>query len=131
MSELDDNRVLRDAVREFSGRFDQIPGQLFEDLIVCQDGYPNYENGALRLLSAEESQYGFPCGWGTLFHDRDGFLRDHAKEAEGAGFMVFESEYFEGLILGVDGGGYDFHEAHWLPLYRARGMRWHELREEA
>lgn len=37
------------------------------------------------------------------------------------------------LVLGVNGAGYSFLDAHWLPLYLALGMKWHEQeeREEA
>lgn len=35
------------------------------------------------------------------------------------------------LVLGVNGAGYDFDEAHWMPLYLALGMKWHEKEEAA
>lgn len=30
------------------------------------------------------------------------------------------------LILAINGGGYDFYDAHWIPLYRELGYSWHE-----
>jgi hypothetical protein len=39
------------------------------------------------------------------------------------GFRIYEIE--EGYIFGIDGAGCDFYEAHWIPLYNARGLRWH------
>lgn len=30
------------------------------------------------------------------------------------------------LVLGVHGYGYNFLDQHWIPLYRAFGLRWHE-----
>ena len=41
------------------------------------------------------------------------------------GFVVCESIDY-GYFFGIDGGGYDFYNAHWLPLYKARGLQWHE-----
>ena len=48
------------------------------------------------------------------------------------GFRIYEHEEF-GYFFGIDGAGYDFYEAHWIPLYKARGLRWHdeEIEEEA
>jgi len=40
------------------------------------------------------------------------------------GFRIYEIE--EGYIFGIDGAGYAFYEAHWIPLYRARGLKWHD-----
>ncbi len=41
------------------------------------------------------------------------------------GFRVYESDEF-GYFFGIDGCGYDFYEEHWIPLYRARGLQWHD-----
>ena len=40
------------------------------------------------------------------------------------GFRIYEQEDY-GYIFGIDGAGYDFYEAHWIPLYKARGLKWH------
>lgn len=42
-----------------------------------------------------------------------------------AGFRVYEHDEW-GYFFGIDGAGYDFYEAHWLPLYKARGLQWHD-----
>ncbi len=64
--------------------------------------------------------------WGTMWMfkecldnmwlEEDGGLQAMAD----CGFRVFECE--EGYIFGIDGAGYDFYEAHWIPLYLARGL---------
>jgi hypothetical protein len=41
------------------------------------------------------------------------------------GVRIFESEEF-GYFFGIDGAGYDFYEASWIPLYKARGLQWHD-----
>jgi len=74
--------------------------------------------------------YAWPAGWGTLFNPKDSSDEDWVKRnaeqiADKCGFLVYECDEV-GLILGIDGGGYDFYEQHWLPLYRLRGLEWHE-----
>lgn len=45
------------------------------------------------------------------------------------GFRVFEHDEW-GYFFGLDGGGYDFYPEHWMPLYRARGIEWHDPKAE-
>ncbi len=70
--------------------------------------------------------------WGTLFEAKDQFLANKIIEnseevINGAGFTIIdlsrsnEGEYQTGVFLGVNGAGYDFYEAHWVPLYRLFG----------
>lgn len=39
---------------------------------------------------------------------------------------IFAWEVDGELLLGINGAGYDFYEAHWTPLYEALGYKWHE-----
>lgn len=77
-----------------------------------------------------ERDGGLPM-WGTMwtFGDSadDWWLEedDGIKLMSECGFRVYESEDF-GFIFGIDGAGYDFYESHWVPLYKARGLRWHD-----
>jgi len=72
--------------------------------------------------------------WGTMwaFGDnidndwiRGKFGQDGLQLMADCGFRIYESEDW-GYIFGIDGCGYDFYEDHWIPLYKARGLRWHE-----
>lgn len=71
--------------------------------------------------------------WGTMwaFEDRCdiNWLEDDLQAVADCGFRIYESEDCEYLI-GIDGAGYDFYEAHWIPLYKARGLHWHKENEE-
>ena len=71
--------------------------------------------------------------WGTMwaFEDRCdiNWLEDDLQAVADCGFRIYESEDYEYLI-GIDGAGYDFYEAHWIPLYKARGLHWHKENEE-
>ena len=68
--------------------------------------------------------------WGTVFvpnWDQD-WLRDNAEEVSRLGFIVYETDEI-GVYVGINGAGYDFYDAHWLPLYDLRGLQWHDEEE--
>lgn len=91
--------------------------------VAC--GHCSDNDGSCWTLGLPDT---FPCGWSTLFAPKDSsdidWLRDHAEEVAKLGFYVFDSEDF-GVLLGIDAGGFDFYDAYWMPLYRLRGLRWH------
>ena len=69
--------------------------------------------------------------WGTMWSFRDSadteWMEDDGIQAlSECGFRVYESDEF-GYFFGIDGAGYDFYEDHWIPLYKARGLRWHDM----
>ena len=71
----------------------------------------------------------FPM-WGTYFHPDSVFdqewLRDHAKEVYlKCGICTYCTDE-TGLLLGINGAGYNFYDSHWLKLYRLRGLKWHD-----
>lgn len=45
------------------------------------------------------------------------------------GFRIYEHEEW-GYFFGIDGMGYSFMDEHWEPLYRARGLQWHDEKAE-
>lgn len=74
--------------------------------------------------------------WGTLWQFGDSADDYWLEEMEGlqvmsdCGFRIYEHEEF-GYFFGIDGAGYDFYEAHWLPLYNKRGLQWHDPQTDA
>ena len=88
----------------------------------------------LEMLSSEYPDLDYPAGWGTMFHPEcsldEEWIRENIEEVEQCGFLVYDS-IETGILLGVDGCGYDFYQAHWTPLYRRRGLRWHERKAAA
>ena len=71
--------------------------------------------------------------WGTMWQFNEGidddwlsgmFGEDGLKLMSECGFRIYENEEW-GYFFGIDGAGYDFYEAHWIPLYKARGLHWH------
>ena len=49
---------------------------------------------------------------------------DGIEKMSEAGFRIYYNDEF-GYFFGIDGAGYDFYEAHWVPLYKQRGLKWH------
>lgn len=80
-----------------------------------------------------ERDYSLPM-WGTMWSFGnsldDAWLSDYGgiKLMSECGFRIFYSAEF-GYFFGIDGAGYDFYEAHWIPLYEVRGLHWHEEEE--
>jgi len=71
--------------------------------------------------------------WSTLFEAKDNTIKDWILENSDkiineAGFAIIdlsrenEGEYETGVFLGINGAGYDFYEAHWIPLYKIFGV---------
>ena len=64
--------------------------------------------------------------WGTMWSFGVNYWteeQDGLRIMADCGFRVYEQEDY-GYIFGIDGAGYDFYEAHWIPLYKARGLKW-------
>ena len=83
-------------------------------------------------LSREEHE-ALPM-WGTMWCFADPLDKEWIEHEENmtkmaeCGFRLYESEDY-GIVFGIDGAGYDFYESHWVPLYKARGLRWHDTDE--
>ena len=69
--------------------------------------------------------------WGLMWSFSDSADNNWLKDGDGirkmseCGFRIYESEEF-GYYFGIDGAGYDFYEQHWIPLYKIRGLHWHD-----
>lgn len=115
--------TIDEAVRLWVNRdFSNIPTELIKKAFL-----ENPEE--LELLSSEYPELDYPAGWGTMFHPEfsldEEWIREHIEEVEQCGFLVYDSDE-TGILLGVDGAGYSFFDAHWTPLYKKRGLHWHQ-----
>ena len=69
--------------------------------------------------------------WGTMWSFSDSTDKYWLEELNGLqsmtelGFRVYESNDY-GFFFGIDGAGFDFYEAYWIPLYKKRGLHWHD-----
>lgn len=79
----------------------------------------------------EVERYAYFPMWSTMWSFGDSCDDYWLEEEDGirimseCGFRIYEHVEF-GYFFGIDGCGYDFYEAHWLPLYNARGLQWHD-----
>jgi len=92
------------------------------------------DDGAVVKVREEalEVQYdGILPMWGWLWQFDDSCDTYWVEEEDGirqlsnCGFRVYEHDEW-GFFFGIDGAGYDFYDGHWIPLYRARGLKWHD-----
>lgn len=67
--------------------------------------------------------------WGTMWTFKDSadnwWIENHLQEMAECGFRIYESDEL-GYFFGINGAGYSFYEHHWIPLYKARGLKWHD-----
>lgn len=96
------------------------------------------DNGKKVRVSKDEleaDRYDALPMWGTMWQFGDSIDDWWLNEKGGleamaqCGFRIYDHEEY-GFFFGIDGCGYDFFEAHWVPLYKARGLQWHNKEEE-
>lgn len=102
-----------------------------EDFIVGLD------DGTQVTVSRDDMEVEYDDGlpmWGTMWSFKDPCDMHWVEEDDGiealskCGFRVYRSEDY-GIFFGIDGAGYDFYDDHWCPLYKIRGLQWHEGEE--
>ena len=121
--ENNENEAIKKATWRWVQRFSQIPTDLIVKLRQAGD-----EIIEITPRTEENCDNALPV-WGKMwaFEEIDShWLQDseNLKKMADCGFRIYEQEDF-GYIFGIDGAGYDFYEAHWIPLYNARGLQWH------
>lgn len=73
--------------------------------------------------------------WGTLWQFGDSCddywleEKNGIQEMSDCGFRIYQHDEW-GYFFGIDGCGYDFYEAHWIPAYKKRGLKWHDAETE-
>ncbi len=78
-----------------------------------------------------ENRDGLLPMWGTMWTfettlDSEWVL-ENLQTVSDLGFRIYEGCDDGEIYIGIDGAGYDFYEAHWIPLYKARGLQWHDI----
>jgi hypothetical protein len=125
ITEINDDIIkIKEASREWIQRFDRIPTEIVWKLYNADD-----EIVEITPTTAAEYDSFLPM-WGTMWSfesSMDNEWLDDEKNLQAmadCGFRIYMQENY-GYIFGIDGAGYDFYEAHWIPLYKARGLMWH------
>ena len=123
--------TIREAAAAWVDSFNAVPVAVVEKLMRLD---PDEVREITPGERDEDADY-LPM-WGTMWSFGDS-ADDYWLEKRGGlelmaecGFRIYEQEDF-GYLFGIDGAGYSFMEAHWIPLYKARGLRWHREEEPA
>lgn len=99
----------------------------FNDAVAAYDSAMKKYNEATQNYNEAWQEYenqlqslaGWPVAWGEMYScDQDPQL---VQALIDSGFVVYQNntDFFGQVLFGVDGGGYNFYAAHWIPL-RAR-----------
>lgn len=68
--------------------------------------------------------------WGTLWTLEgidERWVQNNLTTVSECGFRIYEDEESGTIYLGIDGAGYNFYDGHWMSLYEARGLQWHQM----
>ena len=110
------NDAIKAAAQKWVGTFSEIPKALVAKL--CK-----YSENICEVTPTEGEDFDsrLPM-WGTMWAFKSGldnaWLEDNLEIMAKCGFRIYMQEDY-GFIFGIDGAGYDFYEAHWIPLYMA------------
>ena len=109
---------ITEACQKWVNMMDSVPRKLIEKA---------YEDEEINELTDSLSEEKLPM-WGEVFvperMDQE-WIEENIETVADCGFRVYETDEI-GVFLGVDGGGYSFIEEHFIPLYKARGLQWHQ-----
>jgi hypothetical protein len=123
---------------------EQFTEEEYEELLEKADGDENevacpkcegHERGYGLVDYIEDSheRHDFLPMWGTMWTMEDSsderWIEGNLETMYQIGFRVYEHEDL-GIVIGIDGAGYDFYEAHWIKFYKARGLQWHDVEGE-
>lgn len=126
-----------DKVYIWDGEYDGEYGEIIESRYDGEDDLYLVKIDGMdedAVLSRDEFNVQYDDGlpmWGTMWSFDDSCDNWWLEKGEGlqkmadCGFRIYEQEDF-GFIFGIDGAGYSFFEEHWVPLYKARGLHWHD-----
>lgn len=86
-------------------------------------------------LDLEFDEYSSLPMWGTMWQFGDSCddywlsNKDGLQLMSDCGFRIYKHDEW-GYFFGIDGAGYNFYSEHWIPLYRKRGLQWHDAETE-
>lgn len=117
----------REAAEAWVREFNSFPQRMISELME----HKPYEWREVTVMDEDEEFYDWLPMWGTMWSFDDSVDDWWLEEGDGieamskCGFRIYESEDY-GYFFGIDGAGYNFYDNHWIPLYEARGLQWHE-----
>lgn len=121
--------TIREAATEWVYGFNAVPTAVVEKLMrlgpdEVREITPGRRDECADYLPTWGTMWSFGSSDDDYWLEEEGGLELMAE----CGFRIYEQEDFS-YLFGLDGGGYSFMDKHWIPLYKARGLRWHEKEE--
>ena len=119
--------TMREAAQEWVKGFNAIPTSMIAKLWNAD--FEDWQE--VTSPEIDTDYYDQLPMWGTMWSFGESLdeywldNKDGIEQMSQCGFRIFKSEEF-GYFFGIDGAGYDFYEAHWIPLYNKRGLKWHD-----
>ena len=123
--------TIREAAQSWVKEFNAIPQEVIVKLMNAGDEIEEVTPMTEEQLEEVE---GFLPMWGTMWSFSEPMDDWWLEEKNGleamarCGFRIYRQEDY-GYIFGIDGAGYDFYEDHWIPLYKERGIQWHDAED--
>lgn len=123
--------TIREAAQSWVKEFNAIPQEVIVKLMNAGDEIEEVTPMTEEQLEEVE---GFLPMWGTMWSFSEPMDDWWLEEKNGleamarCGFRIYRQEDY-GYIFGIDGAGYNFYEDHWIPLYKERGIQWHDTEE--
>ena len=120
---------------EYAGEDGEIVQSMYDDdddLYLVRLDRDRDEEVVVAKSDLEVERESYLPMWGTMWAfgeqlDNDWLSGEFAgnglQKMADCGFRIYEQEDY-GYVFGIDGAGYDFYEEHWIPLYKARGLKW-------
>lgn len=123
--------TIREAAAAWVNSFNAVPVAVVEKLIrfdpdEVREITPGRRDEDARYLPMWSTMWSFGDSADDSWLEKRGGLELMAE----CGFRIYEQRDF-GYLFGIDGAGYSFMDKHWIPLYKARGLRWHREEEPA
>lgn len=124
--------TIRDAAERWVHEMNAIPTGMIEKMMEADiDDWREVTLPSVGDDEVEIERLELLPMWGTMWSFGDSADDWWLEEDDGieimseCGFRIYESDEF-GYFFGIDGAGYSFYDAHWIPLYKARGLQWHD-----
>ena len=125
-----------DRVSIWGGEHEGTDGEIVErdgdKYVVLLDNGEKIEVDESDIYVERDStlpMWGWMWAFGDVLDDEWLDRDDNLRVVADCGFRIYKQEDM-GYLFGIDGAGYDFYGEHWIPLYKARGLRWHKEKEE-
>lgn len=125
-------KTTKEAVYAWVNEFNAVPTDMIAQLMA---DHPDDWEEVTVFDEDDELDDVLPM-WGTMWSFGDSCDDYWLEEEDGiqkmskCGFRIYHHEEW-GWFFGIDGAGYDFYAEHWIPLYKARGLKWSDEDEKA